>query len=241
MPPSHGRSTLFSPDRPRSFFRRRFVDPFVSSKNPPWFDALGVAVGLFVGLGIPLGVQMLLLGLSRLVFRFNSALAFVCTCVNNPLSVIPMYYGYYCLGSRILGKQATLNAAAFRSMLKPVTQAGYFWESIHSFLYLGRDILLRWSVGAIVVASVVAVLGGLVCYNVQRVRYSRTRFEPSVACGDTRCREGRGANRSTLPKPPHLTRESAKTRRETGVRSRSTLFRRHRRLFCVSLARNERT
>ena len=180
LTPSHDCSTGLSPEKPRGFFRRRFVDPFVSSKNPPWFDALGVAVGLFVGLGIPLGVQMLLLGLSRLCIRFNAALAFACTCVNNPLSVIPMYYGYYCLGSRILGKPVTVTPEGFRAMLGPVTQAGYFWESLHSFLYLGRDILMRWSVGAIVVATVVAIVGGLVCYNVQRVRYSRTRSDTTA-------------------------------------------------------------
>ena len=138
-------------------------------------------MGLFVGLGVPLGAQMLLLGLSRLVFRFNAALAFACSCVNNPLSVIPMYYGYYCLGSRLLGKPITINGAAFRSMLRPVTQADYFWESFHSFVYLGRDVLVRWSVGAIVVASVVAILGGLVCYNVQRARYARTKTETLIA------------------------------------------------------------
>jgi uncharacterized protein len=164
-----------SSGKPRSLFRRRIVDPFFSLKNPPWFDALGVAVGLFVGLGIPLGGQMLSLGLLRLSVRFNSAIAFACTCVNNPFSVIPMYYGYYCLGSRILGKPATLNPAAFRAMLKPVIQADHFWESLPSFLYLGRDILLRWSVGAIVVASVLAFVGGVVCYNIQRARHGRCR------------------------------------------------------------------
>ncbi len=179
--PSHVQSTTSNPHKPRSLFRRRFVDPFVSSKNPPWFDALGMAAGLFVGLGIPLGVQMLLLGLSRLCMRFNFAIAFACSCVNNPLSVIPLYYGYYCLGSRILGRQTTLDAAAFRAMLKPVTQADYFWESLHSFLYLGRDILLRWSLGAVLVASVVAVLGGVVCYNVQRIRHGRPNHGSSIA------------------------------------------------------------
>lgn len=170
------------PVSPKSgFFRRHFVDPLVSSKNPPWFDARGVAMGLFVGLGVPLGVQMLTLGLSRLMFRFNAALAFAFSCVNNPLSVIPMYYGYYCLGSRILGKPITISAAGFRSMLRPVTQADYFWESVHSFAYLGRDILIRWSLGAIIVASVVAILGGLVCYNVRRVQYSRIRAQAAFA------------------------------------------------------------
>jgi uncharacterized protein (DUF2062 family) len=179
--PSPGLSEPCASNKSRSFFSRFFIDPFVSTKNSPWFDASGVAVGLFVGLGVPVGTQMLVLGLSRLLFRFNAALAFACSCINNPLSVIPMYYGYYCLGSRILDKPITVNAAAFRAMLKPVTQPDYFWESFQSFVYLGRDVLMRWSVGAIVVASVVAVVGGLVCYNVQRIRCGRAK--PSAAIG----------------------------------------------------------
>lgn len=178
--PSSGPSTFTGVAKSRSFLRRIFVDPFVSSNNPPWFDARGVAMGLFVGLGVPVGAQMLMLGLSRLLFRFNAALAFAFSCVNNPVSVIPMYYGYYCLGSRILGKPITVSASGFRAMLRPVTQADYFWESVHSFAYLGKDILVRWSLGAVVVASVVAILGGLVCYNVRRVHCGRAKAEAAI-------------------------------------------------------------
>lgn len=179
-PPS-GLSAFPNAAKSRSFFRRIFVDPFVSSTNPPWFDARGVAMGLFVGLGVPVGAQMLMLGLSRLLFRFNAALAFAFSCVNNPVSVIPMYYGYYCLGSRILGKPITVSASGFRAMLRPVTQADYFWESVHSFAYLGKDILVRWSLGAVVVASVVAILGGLVCYNIRRAHSARAKAKAAIA------------------------------------------------------------
>jgi uncharacterized protein len=156
--------------KPGGFVRRYFIEPFRASEHPPWFDARGVAMGLLIGFGVPLGAQMVLMGLLRLAFRFNTALAFAFTWVNNPFTVVPMYYGYYCLGSRVLGKPATLDAAAFRNLLNPVLQADYFWGSVHSFLYLGRDIVVRWSLGAVLVATVCAVAGYAVSYQVQKLR-----------------------------------------------------------------------
>ncbi|MBI5568612.1 MAG: DUF2062 domain-containing protein [Desulfomonile tiedjei] len=153
--------------------RKYFVDPFVSPANPPWFDARGVAVGLFIGLGVPLGVQMVALGLLRLFVGFNTAMAFAFTWVNNPISVIPMYYGYYYLGSTILGKSVSLSAESFQAMLKPMLHAAYFWEAFSSFLYLGWDLVLRWSLGAVIAAATCSILGYIVSYNVQKARCAR--------------------------------------------------------------------
>jgi uncharacterized protein (DUF2062 family) len=156
-----------------SRFRKRFIEPFVSSKNPPWFDALGVALGLFIGLGIPLGAQMVFLGLLRLALRFNVVKAFVFTWVNNPISVIPMYYGYYVLGSLLIGKPAVMSVADFRELMEPVLSAHYFWGSAHAFIVLGKDLLMRWFLAAVSIAAPTAIIGYLVGYRVQRARCLR--------------------------------------------------------------------
>jgi uncharacterized protein len=154
-------------------FRKYFVEPFVSSKSPPWSDARGVAIGLFVGFGIPLGAQMVSLGLLRLALRFNVVIAFVFTWVNNPISVIPMYYGYYVLGSLLLGKPAVMSAADFRELMAPVLSAQYFWNSVHAFMVLGKDLLVRWSLAAVSIATPTAIIGYLIGYRVQRARCVR--------------------------------------------------------------------
>lgn len=175
-------SESFTPDNRRdqerkkahgSRMRKYFVEPFVSSKNPPWFDARAVAFGLFVGFGIPLGAQMVFLGLLRLAFRFNVVIAFVFTWVNNPISVIPMYYGYYVLGSLMMGKSAVMSAADFRDLMAPVLSAQYFWNSVHAFMVLGRDLLVRWSLAAVSIAIPTAIIGYLIGYRVQRARWIR--------------------------------------------------------------------
>ena len=91
----------------RTWVRKYFLEGFVGSMNPPWFDARGIAVGLAVGFGVPLGGQIVVLALLRTLFRFNSVVAFAFTWVNNPFSIIPLYYGYYYFGARLLNRPET--------------------------------------------------------------------------------------------------------------------------------------
>jgi len=154
----------------RGFLRKHFVRPFVRSTNPPWFDARGIAVGLVVGFGLPVGTQMLFLGLLRVLFRFNSLLAFAFTWVNNPLTLLPMYYGYYYLGSIILGKPVVMTPDAFRELIHPIVHAGHFWESLQASARLSADIISRWAISAVIVASVSGVLGYVIGYHRLRKR-----------------------------------------------------------------------
>ncbi len=153
--------------------KRYLIDPLRSSDNPPWFDARGVGLGLLIGFGIPLGVQMVFLALLRLAFRFNAVIAFAFTWVNNPLTLIPMYYGYYFIGSILLAQPAVITPADFRELMKPVLHAQYFWNSAHAFIVLGADLLIRWSLGALIIAVPSALVGYFVSHRVQRARCRR--------------------------------------------------------------------
>ncbi len=174
-PPEPGKSV--------GWFEKYFIRPLVSSRNPPWFDARAVAIGLFIGLGVPLGAQMIFLGLLRLVLRFNSLLAFTCTWINNPLSVIPLYYGYYCLGSWLMGKPPLLDVHDFETIMKPLMSADYFWESVSAFLYLGLEVLARWSLAAFLVAAVAGILGYVLSYRIQKARCIRKAKKLGLSYG----------------------------------------------------------
>lgn len=150
------------------FVRTYFLDPFVSSNSPPWFDARGIGLGLFVGFGVPIGLQLLVLGLIRGFFKFNVLMAFAFTWVNNPITVIPLYYGYYYLGSMILGRGAILSPQAFHDVMDPIIHAEYFWQSVDAFLLLGWDFVLRWSVTALAVGVTTGIAGYAIGYHIQQ-------------------------------------------------------------------------
>jgi len=163
-------------------FKGFFVDPFVLSHNPPWFDARGVFVGLFIGTGIPLGAQTICLGLFRLVVRFNVILALVFTWVNNPLTVAPMYYGFYLIGSFVLNKPAVTDLQEFYLLITPVLQAKEILVAMRQFLALGSDIILSWFVGAFLTAIPLGFAGYFVTLRIQTSRAikraSLTRISP---------------------------------------------------------------
>lgn len=153
-----------------SKIKRVLIDPFICSQNPPWYDARGVLVGLVVGAGIPLGAQMISLGLLRLVLRFNMLAAFAFTWINNPLSVGPMYYGFYLLGSFLLNRPPIGNFQEFYILITPILEANNLLDGFKEFLALGSDIMVRWFVGAFTTAIPLGLLGYFVSLRIQTIR-----------------------------------------------------------------------
>jgi uncharacterized protein (DUF2062 family) len=149
---------------------QNFVDPLVSSRNPPWFDARGVSVGLVVGFLVPEGVQLVTLGALRLLFKFHIPLAIGFSFVTNPLDVVPLYYAYYYIGSFFVGKSASIQFDVFEKHMQPFLSKAYCWELACSFSALGRDVLIRWTIGAVVLALVFGILGYVVTYKIQKER-----------------------------------------------------------------------
>jgi uncharacterized protein len=128
------------------------IDPLVKSQNPPWLDARGVSMGLIIGTAIPIGMQTAFMVLLRLLVRFNVLIAFAFTWVNNPLTLAPMYYIFYLIGSISLGKTPAKNFQDFQVLFKPIIEADGLREVCAQLLTLGGDFLSRWFVGAFVSA-----------------------------------------------------------------------------------------
>lgn len=62
----------------------------------------GVAIGLFCGL-IPGPFQMLGAGIAALLLRMNLPIALLTTLYTNPLTIVPLYFVAYAIGSTVLG------------------------------------------------------------------------------------------------------------------------------------------
>ncbi len=173
----HTQSENFADSNEEKFQTRRkglfgFLEALVRSENPPWFDARGAAIGLMIGLGVPIGGQMIVLALLRLCFRFNALIAFAMTWINNPLSLLPLYYGYYYVGSLILDRPVAMSVEDFQALFRPILHAGYFWGSVHAFLLMSWDILKRWTVCAVIFSLVSGLLGYVVAHRIQKKRSS---------------------------------------------------------------------
>lgn len=167
--------------RGRAVLHKYFVEPFVTSSNPPWFDARGVAVGLAIGFGCPVGGQVITLVLLRMIFRFNSIIAFAFTWVSNPFTMIPQYYLYFSIGSFLLGKPLALTPETFKELMLPLLNGGYFWETFQSFLYLGQGLVTRWFLTGSILASMAGSIGYVTAYQVQKYRCRRKAKQMGVS------------------------------------------------------------
>ncbi|MFH0821969.1 MAG: DUF2062 domain-containing protein [Pseudomonadota bacterium] len=155
----------------------KFIQPFTASRNPPWFDARGAAVGLLLAFGFPVGSQMAAMIGLRCFMRFNFVIAFAVSWVSNPFFIVPQYYAYYYFGSLILGEPNIMTAQAFRDLLRPVLTGGYFWSSVQSFLSLSKDVVARWGVSAAIAGPTAAFIGYVVTYSAQTARRRREALE----------------------------------------------------------------
>ncbi len=158
----------------RKYIRRLYgilIEPLVSSKNSPHFDALGVSLGLFAGFLIPVGGQLAFLGLMRIFVKFNLIVGGAFTLVSNPLNMIPLYYGYYLMGSLILGKpEHLIEFSSFEMIMDPILNSGNSWESLNGFLDLGKVFLVRWLLAAVILSTVSGLFGYLITYRIQKRR-----------------------------------------------------------------------
>lgn len=158
-------------DKAYQKLRKVIIEPLLSSKNSPHFDALGVCSGLVIAFLIPVGGHLACLGLLRVVFRFNVIAAAAFTMVSNPFNMIPLYYGYYVLGSLIIGKPAQkLDFTSFEAIMNPIMNADHFWESLGAFMDLSQAFLVRWLIAAVMLSVVFGPLGYVITYRIQNRR-----------------------------------------------------------------------
>lgn len=119
---------------------------------------MGLALGIFIGILPIMGIQMTVVALLALPLRANLKAALAGVWISNPITVIPMYWGYYKLGVLFFPSLAV----SWDAFIERVTQAGEIsWsslgESLGRLLDLGMDILMPMWTGATILAVVFSV------------------------------------------------------------------------------------
>ena len=123
--------------------------------DTPHAIALGAAIGMFFGLTPTVGMQtvevIIFALLTRRLFYFNRAAAMALIYISNPVTVAPIFYGLFQIGTWFVPGEATLEQ--FRRILAFDGVAGWWLAVKDLTTHLG----LPLAVGTLVVAPVGAV------------------------------------------------------------------------------------
>jgi hypothetical protein len=152
---------------PRQFFKR--ISPKYQEIREAWylrpFRALihdpslwathrkavvpAVALGVFIAF-IPLPIHPLLAAFAAIFMRVNLPVTLISVWINNPLTIAPIYFSGYALGSLILG-QTLFEVADLQTLIEeailPLTVGLLCLGTLVAALsYLGLNLFWRWSV-----------------------------------------------------------------------------------------------
>ncbi|MCP4603106.1 MAG: DUF2062 domain-containing protein [Proteobacteria bacterium] len=145
---------------------RRGVDKLIAivrQKDTPHRIALGMAFGIFIGLLPIMGIQMAVVAILALPFRGNLKAAIAGVWISNPITFIPMYWGYYRFGllftpARQIGREK------FQGVITDAADWGLteMYRGINQIIDLGTDILIPLWLGS----TILAVAFGIPTYFV---------------------------------------------------------------------------
>lgn len=131
--------------------------------------ALGSAIGIGIGMTPTVGVQMIIVGilalLTRRLFYFNRVAACVGVYISNPVTMVPIYYFLYWMGTFFVAGHVTRDQ--FQALLEYEGFAGW-WNTVCGLVYdLGTPLLI----GTLVVAPI----SGILTYPVMRILLKKIR------------------------------------------------------------------
>lgn len=128
-------------ERLRRYLRYTLLIPVFRSPHPPEYTARGVASGVFWGLTPSVGLQTIQIVatwfVARRVFGRDSSLlqAMIWVWVNNPITMLPMYYAFYVTGLWLLGSSGSFGGYdAFVAVWEKNAALGW-WAGLTAFAH----------------------------------------------------------------------------------------------------------
>ena len=141
---------------------KKILSLFLKQDGTPFFNAKGVAVGVFCGCFPFFGLQTLLgLFLAR-VARGNLFLAAIGTWISNPFTYVPLYFFNYKVGSFLL-KKSTDNVFDKKMMVEEL------WEQ-------GSVFSLRLILGSAIVGLLLASVSGIIVFMLYKRKIKKRIF-----------------------------------------------------------------
>jgi uncharacterized protein (DUF2062 family) len=165
----------------RRTLRYRRVIPVMRSAHTPEYTARGVAIGVLWGLTPLLGLQTLLMivscQISKRVFHKDASLlqAFIWSFVNNPATILPMYYAFYVTGLWMSGSPRSVGYDGFVDLWQRAAAEPAFVARVSMLVeHLGTALLIG-CVPYALVASAVAYRWALAIAHARQHRLRRVR------------------------------------------------------------------
>ena len=137
-------------------FEEKLVQPFRIARGSPKAMARGVSMGLWVAFTPTVGFQMLMVAFLAVPLRANVAVALATVWLSNPITVVPLYFAYYWLGTIVLGVPP-MQYGELGLLLKDLFATDPR-SIIAAFKTLGAEIGLPMVVGSFVIATLIAAL-----------------------------------------------------------------------------------
>ncbi len=147
-------------NQPEKSLLKRFAARLLEiarQKDTPHNIGLGLALGIFIGILPIMGIQMSVVAILAIPFRANIKAAVAGVWVSNPITFLPMYWGYYKLGLLFFPSKA-VSWDDFINMIKEAGEIDWssITESLGRILNIGADILIPMWTGAFILAVIFA-------------------------------------------------------------------------------------
>lgn len=135
--------------------------------------ALGTALGMFIALTPTVGIQMLMVVclafLTRPFFRFNQVASLITVYISNPLTIVPIYWFDYKVGTLFVG--GSLTQKDFARILEFEGFSGW-WETV-------TQLLLEVGSPLIIGSLIVGAFFGLITYPIMLRLLTHFKRPPS--------------------------------------------------------------
>jgi uncharacterized protein (DUF2062 family) len=146
--------------------------------DTPHSIALGTTVGMFIGMTPTVGIQMLLVMLfalaTRRLFEFNRVAALITVYISNPVTLVPIYYFDYQVGT-LFFEDPGFSREDFARILEYEGLAQWWAMIVELFVEIGLPMIA----GSLVVGSVCAAI----TYPLMRWILHWSRGDEAAAAG----------------------------------------------------------
>ena len=141
------------------FFKNKFVQRILHINDTPEAIALVASVGMFLGMTPTVGLQMIIMIIVGTVIRANRIAGVAMVYISNPLTVVPIYWLDYLVGSTLLDSRS-LTYDGFRETCRAFMgewDVAGLWTATLGFVLAQTDVAVAMAVGGVVLGVVFAI------------------------------------------------------------------------------------